>query len=104
MRINIRTLVEVLAIIALLHLAVVAWVYLQYLPGNEQAIAEINGLDAGGLSPAKLRAFAVELLAGHAGLMAKIAVVYSVIFVLLSGLALAALRTAGKAVPPPAGN
>lgn len=103
MRINIRTLVEVLAIIALLHLALVAWVYLQYLPGNEQAIAGINGLDTGMLSTVKLRAFVVELLAGHAGLMAKIAVVYAGIFVLLSGLALAALRTAGKAVPP-AGN
>lgn len=104
MRINIRTLVEVLAIIALLHLALVAWVYLQYLPGHEQAIAQINGLEAGRLAPAKLRAFAVDLLADHSGLMARIAVVYSVIFVLLSGLALAALRNAAKAVPPPAGN
>lgn len=101
MRINIRTLVEVLAIIALLHLALVAWVYAQYLPANALAVADINSLDAGRLAPAKLRAFAVELLASHAGLMAKIAVVYAGIFVLLAGLALAALRTAGKAAPPP---
>lgn len=101
MRINIRTLVEVLAIIALLHLALVAWVYLQYLPGNELAVADLNGLDASRLSREKLRAFAVELLAGHAGLMAKVAVVYASVFVLLAALAWAALRNAGKAVPPP---
>lgn len=99
MRINSRTLVEVLAALAVIHVAFVAWAYALYIPGIEQATVELNSVDIERMGAEKLRDFAISLMQNNARILATAMVVYLTIFGLLFGLALRAMKNAPATTP-----
>lgn len=102
MRVRMISLVEVTGALFALHIAMACWVYLSYIPGIEQSVAELNSVDAERFAPERLKQFTVESIQQNAVLWQKAVSVYLVLFALLFGMALwIFLRPTAPATQPP---